>query len=101
MVHRETEQLIAIVCDVCGAETDTSGKWKIPGLDKRFDHETVEISRTVTHRIELTSGTYYPDFGTGTTTKIADICPTCFRDRVIPALEKIVGRELVTTEWDY
>ncbi len=81
-----TTRVVELIrCDCCGKESKY--RWATGG----FDIEEVCI--------KYESGKHYPE---GRFTKIieADICPECFKDIIIPTLEK-VGVKFLTRESDF
>lgn len=76
-----------LFCDLCGAKSDA---WK-PWVKDSFDAVEVEV--------QLTEGERYPEGGHGTHT-IVDLCPTCFKEKLIPWLESQGGKFRVE-EWDW
>jgi hypothetical protein len=72
------------VCDICKDESNE--EWA-PGFSA-FE-STVEIS----------DGESFPEGGSGTSIKY-DICPKCFKEKLIPWLES-QGAETKVNEWDW
>lgn len=68
------EVVVAIVCDLCGRKTQNDSWAKMP-----FGVEDVEIS--------YESGERYPE-GNFTELVSYDICPDCFKNKLVPWLEK-------------
>jgi len=78
-------------CDLCGHES-RGQEWEAVGLYGMNDTEmAIEIRQK--------EGTNYPEGGSGTKYEI-DLCPTCFKDRLIPWL-KSQGADIKTEEWDW
>ncbi len=77
-------------CDLCGLEVKgddwQAGSWEI--------NET-----TVSIEIKQKEGTNYPEGGSGTKHEI-DICPDCFKGKLIPWL-KSQGADIQEKEWDW
>lgn len=67
------EEIVAVVCDLCGCE-GRYGKW----TTQPFDVEDVEIS--------YESGRRYPE-GNFTEVISYDICPKCFKTKLMPWLK--------------
>ena len=87
MVDRK--QLVGIKCDLCGLEA--SGlSWG----SAIYEMAETEVSVTVKQR----QGTDYPEGGQGTEYNI-DLCPTCFKDRLVVWLRS-EGADIKETEWD-
>ena len=87
-VRSEVENtfLVAMTCDLCDKQT------------KRHDWTTgiYEVAETT---VQFKEGTNYPDGGCGTLYDV-DICPGCFRDKLIPWLRS-QGATVRETEWDW
>lgn len=77
-VTREEKVVDVFSCDLCGRASPTSYDWS--------PHGDCELSTCIELR-DTTSATAYPEW-TGTVTK-ADVCPGCFKEKIIPALEAI------------
>lgn len=82
---REYDALVETKCDLCGKTTKS--EWK----DGSFDALEVEV--------RLKTGSSYPDGGSGDETTV-DICPECFRTKLIPWVESHGGKA-TTKEWDW
>lgn len=82
----EYRDCVARACDLCGRETKR-------GLDnwsgERFRVEEVEV--------RIKEGVSYPEGGSGTEIEF-DICPDCFRGRLIPWLES-QGAKAEEEDW--
>lgn len=81
--HYDDKVLSETRCDLCGATTKS--EWR-KGC---YDATEVEV--------RLKTGESYPDNGSGEETTI-DICPDCFRDKLIPWVESQGGKP-ETKEW--
>lgn len=87
-VRREA---VAVVCDLCGAR-DRNGLWSTPATGSRWPSRCeVEV------RLEYTVGD--GDSGDISTTSY-DICPACFRGRLMPWLES-QGAKPTVEQRDY
>jgi hypothetical protein len=75
---------ISTVCDLCGDESETG--WAP-------HYSAFEAT------VRLRDGIAYPECGNGTEIEY-DLCPTCFREKLIPWLES-QGAKTVITEWDW
>jgi hypothetical protein len=82
-IHIE-HRWISTVCDLCGDESETA--WA-----PRYSAFEATVS--------LRDGNSYPEGGSGTKIEY-DLCPTCFREKLIPWLES-QGAKTVVTEWDW
>ena len=81
----ERSVLVAMTCDLCGKQT------------RRHDW-TEGFYRVAETTIECRVGTSYPEGGSGKLYDV-DICPGCFRDKLIPWLQS-QGAAVRETEWD-
>lgn len=72
-----------------------------PGCGKRTDDGKIYEVKESEVRVEvrLREGESYPDGGSGTEIEI-DICPDCFRDKLIPWLQS-QGVRTEVEEWDW
>jgi len=84
------QQLISRKCDLCGTES----KYADWGAG-RYEVEETEIKVIVSCR----TGTEYPECGSGTEYEI-DLCPKCFKDRLVPWLQS-QGAYIKETEWEW
>ena len=63
-----------IVCDLCGAKSDHNGDWvRRPSV--------AEVT------VEFKEGANYGSDGVDLKTTIVDICPECFKGKLLPWLE--------------
>jgi hypothetical protein len=76
-----------LLCDLCGSKTDVRSPW----VKDRFDAVEVEV--------RLREGESYPEGGHGSET-IIDLCPTCFKEKLIPWVQD-QGGKVRTKEWDW
>ncbi len=77
----EEERTEYLACDLCGIRTTDGRCWPEAA---RAGEVGPYIVRDVT--VSLREGTSYPEGG-NTETTIVDLCPRCFRDRLLPWLE--------------
>ena len=77
-------------CDLCGLESK-SADW----LCGAYEIAESEVKVSVTQR----TGESYPEGGVGTEFEV-DICPQCFKDKLVPWL-KSQGANVVEQEWDW
>lgn len=84
-ITRTETFLSSTTCDIC--KKKYSDEW-----GKR-NYEVLETN------VSLKTGESFPDGGSGKIISF-DICPDCFRNRLIPALKRM-GAEPITTEWDF
>jgi hypothetical protein len=73
-------------CDLCKKEGPRHN-WS----DECYYRETTELT--------LREGTTYPDGGSGTEIRV-DICPSCFREKLVPWLES-QGAKVAEEDWDW
>ena len=90
MITREKQVLEKMVCDLCGRKAD-GGSWPAD----RYEMGETEI-RVI---IEQREGTNYPEGGWGTKFEI-DVCPQCFKEKLIPWLRS-QGAKIEETEWEW
>ncbi len=89
---KECEYLLKVICDICSKESN-SDSW----LEDSFERDDTKLSlKTV---INNTKGRYSLDGGYGTKIEV-DICPDCFRNKLVPWL-KTQGVKINKIEWDY
>lgn len=86
----EEEVLDELRCDLCGTKAD-HGTWE----SGCYRVDETDLSVTVKQR----SGDVYPEGGSGTEYLI-DLCPTCFKDRLVPWLIN-QGAKINEKDWDY
>jgi len=79
-----------IACDLCGNEASGNG-WK----SSKWNLNETEIEV----KIHQTEGISYPEGGSGTE-YVIDLCPNCFKDRLIPWF-KSQGADIENKEWDW
>jgi hypothetical protein len=72
---REEERVIGLICDLCGAKSETANDWR----DPPFGVNDVQICHFI--------GTHYPEDGYSAEGKIFDLCPDCFENKLVPWLE--------------
>lgn len=77
-------RLVATCCDICGAKS-------------KRDDWTTEIYDVAEVEIRLREGDNYPEGGSGTRIDV-DMCPDCFREKLIPWL-KSQGAKIEVKEW--
>jgi hypothetical protein len=87
---KKQKVLTKTTCDLCGAEAK-KGLW---------DSSIYEVNETVVEvTVRQKEGETYPEEGWGTDYKV-DICPKCFKDKLIPWLES-QGCKAERKEWEY
>ena len=87
---KKCEKLVETTCDLCGKKADR-GEWE----SAMYKVGESEISVTVKQR----EGDSFPGGGSGTSYEV-DMCPDCFRNRLIPWL-KSQGAKIKEAEWDW
>ena len=87
------QALIKRTCDLCGQESEQLNEenWDARGYDINETRITVKITQK--------EGSAYPEGGSGTKYDI-DLCPDCFKDRLIPWLIS-QGAKIKQEEWDF
>jgi hypothetical protein len=75
-VSREQEVIIERTCDLCGVtcRQPDRGNWG----KKNYDEDEVAVT--------MKTGTNYPDGGNAEEVAF-DLCPSCFRSKLVPWLE--------------
>ena len=91
IIPETTEEVLSdITCDLCGKGGGRDG-WD----SSHWGVSESEIEVTVKHK----DGTAYPEGGSGTV-YAPDICPTCFKEKLIPWLESH-GCKAKREDWDW
>lgn len=83
-------QQIGVACDIClvfyeGSATD----WKYHINWKRPNGSSFDIQRTA---LFIEEGSSFGSDGTDITTRYTQICPNCFRTKVIPFIERLMDQ---------
>lgn len=88
-VHRsyDDEVIESITCDIC-KKTYSGEHW-----EKASSYDVLETE------VKLRTGSSYPEGGSGEETYF-DICPTCFEEKLIPALKEL-GAIPTVKEWEW
>ncbi len=86
VILKRTEYVDKICCDLCGKE-DKQNNWD---SDSCYDVQETEIS--------WKTGFQYPEGGRGKDYSV-DICPECFKGKLIPWVEGF-GRNVTVKDWD-
>jgi len=73
-------------CDLCKKQSKC----------RDWENGAFEVNET---EIRYKTGSSYPEGGSGTEIEI-DLCPNCFKDKLIPWLEK-QGCKVKEREWDW
>ena len=79
-----------MVCDLCGTESEQS-HWG----ESYCESDEIEVSVVVKRR----EGFNYPYGGHGTEIDL-DICPKCFKEKLIPFLQE-QGANIEEKDWDW
>ena len=87
--ERVTEMQAGLQCDLCGAKSKHRDDW----ATENFEDSETEIKISGSQR----EGTSYPEGGIGTEYEI-DLCPKCFKERLVPWLRS-EGAKIEETEW--
>ena len=89
------EYLEKAVCDICGREALGLA---LEGLSWKYDSGNLnEVCIEII--IRQKEGCSYPDGGSGTSLTV-DLCPECFKLRLIPWL-RLQGAIIEEEEWDW
>ncbi len=86
LVTREVTEIVSITCDLC-KRTVKKDSWGTSGGDNVAEST-----------VSLKTGSWFPEGGSGDLVKF-DICPSCFRDKLIPMLAQM-GATPTKSEWD-
>ena len=92
MSQRKVEKTVTQVwrqtiktCDLCGLQTEPGCDWPSKGFHTLNETE-----------IECKVGSVWPSGDDDRTLYRLDVCPTCFVDKFIPAVEKALGVKFTT-----
>jgi hypothetical protein len=78
-------------CDLCG---------KIAMREKDWGGSCYDVNETeITVTVNQKKGSEYPEGGSGTAYEV-DLCPDCFKDKLIPWLNS-QGANLKEKDWDW
>jgi hypothetical protein len=80
------EHVESTECDICHNKFD----------GERWNHESYSALET---EVRMKTGTSYPEGGSGEEIKF-DICPKCFREKLIPFIESF-GTVAQWKDWDF
>lgn len=90
VTHTE-RQCVELRCDLCGRKGSPAREWETAA----YEVNKTEVSVTVRAK----QGEAYPEGGNGTEFSI-DICPTCFREKLVPWLRS-QGAKIEEREWSF
>lgn len=93
--ERVEDRLVKKRCDLCRRETDRIGLNESSWTNSGFHINAT----TILVKITQNKGTDYPEGGSGTKYDI-DLCPDCFKDKLIPWLRS-QGAVIEKLEWDW
>ena len=88
MISKESTISVSLVCDICGKRAPCADDW------------TIEPYETLDTTIEFDEGTCYPEERSGERIS-ADICPECFKTKLIPWIESFGHVKLTPKEYWY
>jgi predicted alpha/beta superfamily hydrolase len=87
---RTYKHLVKRTCDLCGREAKSSD----------WDGGCYDLNETTLKVVaKQKDGSNYPEGGYGNEYEI-DLCPDCFRDRLVPWLQS-QGAKITQQEWDW
>jgi hypothetical protein len=89
---KKEKRCVGRSCDLCGKKGG-SDKWDSVGWT--YDINETEIEITCRQK----EGSSYPEGGSGTEYQI-DLCPDCFKDKLIPWLRS-QGAKIEDMNWDW
>ncbi len=85
----EKTRLVETTCDLCG-RVASRGDW---------DSSNYEVAESeVKVIVRQKGGTAYPEGGSGTEI-VVDVCPKCFKEKLVPFLRS-QGAKIEEREWD-
>lgn len=85
------QQQVSMSCDFCGKETK-SYSW---------DRAYYEVNETeVCVELKHKEGFHYPESGSGQEFQ-CDMCPTCFKEKLVPFLKTIAKTPLDYKDYDF
>jgi len=87
IVIKAQTRLIKVSCDLCGAVAHSIDDWSTRG----YGIDEITISQK--------DGDSYPEGGSGTEYNV-DMCPKCFKEKLIPWLES-QGCKAKRKSWDW
>ena len=90
-VTRSEKHLVEQRCDLCGIAAAEPDSWG--GGSYQVDETEIKVT------VKQKEGSSYPEGGMGTEYRI-DLCPACFKDRVIPWLVS-QGAAIKQEDWDW
>lgn len=85
----EKTRIAEVRCDICGR---TGKATYHPWADGSYDATDSEV--------KLRTGSSYPEGGSGTELQ-ADICPDCFKTKLVPWIESFGHTKIAETDWDF
>jgi hypothetical protein len=89
--QRIDKRCVGRACDLCGTKADKGGEW----ITGSYEYDRTEVSVTIKNR----EGYECADGGDGTECEI-DLCPACFRDKLVPWLKE-QGANVDYVKWDW
>jgi hypothetical protein len=92
-VTRQHEYLVEQTCDLCGAVAKHPDAWGDTGGSYGVDETEIKVT------VRQKEGDSYPDGGSGTEFHV-DICPNCFKTRLVPWLLS-QGAKIEEKEWEW
>lgn len=91
-VEETRKVLVKRTCDICGCEAIDHSRWATES-SWQSNETTLRIA------VHQTEGTNYPEGGWGKEF-IVDMCPQCFKDKLIPWINS-QGGNVQEQEWDW
>ena len=92
---KTTTVVVAVVCDLCGAEAKSRYNWG----GETWERDETKVKMDARPTVEHGKGSSYPEGGWGTVYRV-DICPTCFREKLVPWLRE-QGADIIEEEYDF
>lgn len=87
--------LVELTCDLCGKITGNNKGFN-HSLFNEWDNEIYGVNRT---EISWERGEQYPEGGS-TKTTLFDICPDCFKNKLIPWFENQGAKKTIKNSYD-
>ena len=91
MLKEVKESKTEVFCDICGKQSKNESFWD----ESRWWSERTEVKVSIKQQ----QGQNYPEGGAGTEI-IVDLCPQCFKEKLIPWLNS-QGANVKEREWDW
>lgn len=85
---------VSLTCDICGAAAPTpSASWSGRAWVDAGSYDILDV------KVRLKDGASYPEGGHGERVGF-DICPECFRSKLVPLIESTFKIKATKSEWE-